>query len=178
MPPRLRKTALLIHIASSVGWIGAVMAFLALAITGYGTADQWTMRAAYTTMEIIGWTALVPLSVLTLVTGVLQGLGTQWGVIRHYWVLMKLLITVVSTAILLLYMNTLTVLANAASHPTAGGASQDLLPSFSPILHAGAALLILLVALGLSIYKPRGVTGWGVSRARSGTGTEIDGGGR
>ncbi|MFP5368642.1 MAG: DUF2269 domain-containing protein, partial [Actinomycetes bacterium] len=100
------------HVASSVGWLGAVAAFLALAVVGYAAADEQTMRATYITMEIIGWTALVPLSVLTLFTGILQGLGTRWGIIRHYWVLMKLLITVVATAILLLYMQTLSVLAD------------------------------------------------------------------
>ncbi|MFJ6280471.1 DUF2269 domain-containing protein [Arthrobacter subterraneus] len=162
MPPGLRKAVLVAHVASSVGWLGAVAAFLALAVVGYAVADEQTMRATYITMEIIGWTALVPLSALTLLTGVLQGLGTRWGVIRHYWVLMKLLITVVATAILLLYMQTLSVLADAAAQPGSAEAAA-ILPSFSPILHSAAALVILLVALVLSIYKPRGATGFGIS---------------
>ncbi len=166
MPPRLRKAALVAHVASSVGWLGAVAVFLALAITGYATADEWTMRAAYTTMEIIGWTALVPLSALTLLTGIVQALGTPWGLIRHYWVLIKLLITVVATAILLLYMETLSVLACAAARQAPSGAAEELLPSFSPILHSAAALVILTVALVLSIYKPRGLTGLSSTRPR------------
>ncbi|WP_299168390.1 DUF2269 domain-containing protein [uncultured Arthrobacter sp.] len=167
MPPRLRKAALVAHVASSVGWLGAVVVFLALAITGYTTADAWAMRAAYTTMEIIGWGALVPLSALTLLTGIIQALGTSWGLIRHYWVLIKLLITVVATAILLLYMETLSVLAGAAARSTSDGTVPDLLPSFSPVLHSAAALIVLLVALGLSIYKPRGLTGISVTMFRA-----------
>ena len=164
MPVRLRKATLVAHVASSVGWLGAVAGFLALAITGYTTADEWTMRAAYTTMEIIGWAALVPLSALTLFTGVLQAIGTPWGLIKHYWVLIKLLITTASTAVLLLYMETLSVLADAAAQPAPDRMASDILPSFSPILHSAAALIVLLVALGLSIYKPRGITGLGLKK--------------
>lgn len=170
MPPRLRKTALIAHVGSSVGWLGAVAAFIALAITGYNTANEEAMRAIYTTLEIIGWTALVPLSALTLLTGIVQAIGTPWGLIRHYWVVIKLLITVVSTAVLLLYMETLTVLADAAQQ-TSGGTSTDLLPNFSPILHAAAALVVLFVALGLSIYKPRGLTGLGATGNKNTTRT-------
>ena len=166
MPSRLRKAVLVAHVASSVGWLGAVAVFLALAITGYTTADEWTLRAAYTTMEIIGWTALVPLSALTLLTGIVQAVGTPWGLIRHYWVLIKLLITVVATAILLLYMETLAVLADAAVQQTPKGIATDMLPNFSPILHSAAALIVLFVALGLSIYKPRGLTGLGTLKRR------------
>jgi hypothetical protein len=178
MPLRLRKAALLAHVASSVGWLGAVAAFLALAVTGYVTPDQGVMRAAYTVMEVLGWTALVPLSLLTLLTGVLQGLGTSWGIVKHYWVLMKLLITTVSTAILLLYMRTLSALADAAAQGTTGGGTAGILPNFSPILHSGAALIVLLTALGLSTYKPRGLTGFGISGIRSTTSGDFGGAGR
>ncbi|SDI85935.1 hypothetical protein SAMN04488693_1289 [Arthrobacter subterraneus] len=167
MPPRLRKTALVAHVASSVGWVGAVTCFLALAVAGYTATDEWTMRAAYTVMEIIGWTALVPLSALTLVTGVIQAIGTPWGLLKHYWVLIKLLITIAATAVLLLYMETLSVLADAAVQPAPDKTVPDILPDFSPILHSAAALIVLLVALGLSICKPRGLTGIGVSMFRS-----------
>ncbi|NJC22677.1 cation transport ATPase [Arthrobacter pigmenti] len=155
------------HVASSVGWLGAVAAFLVLAVTGYTTTDEWTMRAAYTVMEIIGWTALVPFSALTLLTGVLQAIGTPWGLIKHYWVLIKLLITIAATTVLLLYMETLIVLADAVTQSTPGGTVPDLLPNFSPVLHSAAALIVLLVALGLSIYKPRGLTGIGATGFRS-----------
>lgn len=113
-------------------------------------------------MDLVGWSALVPLSVATLLTGILQSLGTAWGLIRHYWVLMKLLITVLATAVLMMYMQTLRQLSDAAKET--GPAAGEILPSFSPVLHAGAALLVLLVALVLSVFKPRGITGWGMSR--------------
>ena len=167
MAPKLRKAALTAHIGCSVGWLGAVAGFLALAIAAVTTGDRQVAQAAYIAMELMGWSILVPLSVATLTTGLIQSLGTAWGLIRHYWILMKLLITVLATAVLMMYMQTLRHLADAAmgTAPAAG----EILPSFSPVLHAGAALLVLVVALVLSVFKPRGITGWGLSRKQEAT---------
>ncbi len=161
MPPTARKAALTAHITSSVGWLGSVAAFLALAVAGLISQDELTVRAVYVAMEVLGWAVLVPLAVASFVTGLVQSLGTSWGLFRHYWVLFKLAITVLATAILLLYTSTLGYLADAASGPAAGG-HLSALPSASPILHSGAALVVLLVAAVLSVYKPRGLTphGW------------------
>ncbi|MHA7284414.1 DUF2269 domain-containing protein [Arthrobacter sp. TMS2-4] len=156
----------MLHVGASVGWFGAIAAFLILAIAAATTQDEWTTRAAYASMETIGRLALVPLSIASLVTGIIQSLGTPWGLIRHYWVIIKLLITVLATVILLLYMETLTLLAGAARNPAAPTGPGELLPNASPILHAGAALIVLGVALGLSIYKPRGLTGFGIPARR------------
>lgn len=168
MPPRVRKTTLILHVGASVGWLGAVTAFLVLAVTAMTTEDEWAMRAAYTSMDVIGSSALVPLSFAALVTGIIQSLGTPWGLIRHYWVLMKLLITVIATGILLLYMGTLRALAEAAQDPATPIRVGEALPNLSPVLHAGAALIVLLIALVLSIYKPRGLTGLGLERKSDG----------
>jgi uncharacterized membrane protein len=166
MPPRLRKASRALHVASSVGWFGAVAAFLALAIAAATIDDGPTLRAAYISMEVIGWAALVPLSIASLTTGIVHSLGTQWGLIRHYWVIIKLLITVISTVILLLYMETLTALADVARDANVSIGLGEVLPSFSPVLHSAAALLALALALGLSIYKPRGLTGFGYQRTQ------------
>ncbi len=166
MPPRLRKAALILHVGTSVGWLGAVAAFLILAMAAATTQDEWMTRAAYASMETIGRLALVPLSIASLVTGIIQSLGTPWGLIRHYWVIVKLLTTVLATVVLLLYMETLTLLADAARNPAVSVGPGELLPNASPVLHAGAALIVLGVALGLSIYKPRGLTGFGIPARR------------
>ena len=51
MTPGLRKFALTTHVTSSVGWLGAVGAFLALAIAGVGSEDAQIVRAAYLAMH-------------------------------------------------------------------------------------------------------------------------------
>lgn len=158
MPPRLRKLALTVHVAATVGWLGAVVAFLALAIIGLTSQDEQTVRGAYLVMEPAAWYVLVPLAFASLITGIVQSLGTVWGLFRHYWVLFKLLITVVATAVLLIYMETFRFMAGVAADPRA---DLDAVRNSSPRFHAVLALLVLLVALVLAIYKPRGMTPYG-----------------
>lgn len=158
MPPRLRKFALTAHVTVSVGWLGAIVSFLVLAIVGVTSEDAQLVRAIYLTMEPIGWFVLVPLSLATLLTGLVQALGTPWGVVRHYWVLFKLLITVFATLVLLMYMQTLGYLGNRAADTAL---ALDDMQSSSPVIHASAALVLMLVATTLSVYKPRGVTPYG-----------------
>ena len=162
MGPRLRKAALTAHVAASVGWLGAVVVFVGLAVVGLTSQDAQTVRGAYLVMEPAGWYVLVPLGLLSLLTGLVQSLGTRWGLCRHYWVVAKLSINVVATIVLLLYMQTLGYLADVAAETT--GDDLAALRSASPLLHAGAALLLLLVATTLSVVKPRGMTRYGQRR--------------
>jgi len=161
MTPRLRKFALTTHVISSVGWLGAVAGSLALAVAGLTSQDAQMVSAAYLAMELTGWFVVVPLALASLVTGLVQSLGTKWGLFRHYWVLAKLLINVFATIVLLLYMQTLGSLAGVAAETTLSSADLSGLRSPSPVLHAGAALLVLLVATVLAVYKPRGMTAYG-----------------
>ena len=162
MTPRLRKFALTAHVISSVGWLGAVAGSLALGVAGLTSQDAQVVRAVYLTMELTGWSVLVPLSLASLLTGLVMSLGTKWGLFRHYWVLIKLLINVLAIIVLLLYMQTLGYLAGVAAETTLSSGDLSGLRSPSPVLHAGAGLLLLFVAATLSVYKPRGMTrhGW------------------
>jgi hypothetical protein len=160
MAPGLRKLALTAHVTSSVGWLGAVAAFLALAISGLTSHDPLRVRGAYLAMELTAWFVIVPLSVASLLSGLVQALGTPWGLFRHYWVVVKLLITLLATIILLLHMQPIGHAARAAAEATLS--SSDLRGTrIQLVANAGAALLALLVATTLSVYKPRGVTRYG-----------------
>jgi hypothetical protein len=161
LTPQLRKLALTAHVTVSVGWLGAVTAFLALSVAGLTSQDPPTVRGAYLVMELTGWVVLVPLSLASLLTGLVSSLGSAWGLIRHYWVLFKLLINLVATIVLLLYTQTLDYLGDVAAATTSPSRELGRLRDPSPTLHAAAALLLLLVATTLAIYKPRGMTRYG-----------------
>jgi hypothetical protein len=163
--PWLRKFALTAHVTFSVGWIGAVACFLALAVAGLTSEDGQLVRSAYLAMELAGWFVIAPLSVASLVTGLVQSLGTAWGLFRHYWVLMKLVINVLATILLLVHMQpTSRVAAVAAKGPLYDTALRGLRTQL--VGDASAALLALLVATTLSVYKPRGITPYGWRRQR------------
>jgi hypothetical protein len=157
MPPRLRKFALTVHLTFSVGWIGAVVAYLALGISAVTSQDAQTVRAAYLAMEVTGWYVIVPLALAALLTGLVMALGTKWGLFRHYWTLITLVLTILATGVLLLHMPTVSFLADVAQEADGsdlGGLGGDL-------LHPGVGLLVLLVIQVLNVYKPRGLTPYG-----------------
>jgi len=160
MPPRLRKVALTAHVACSVGSLGAIAGFLALAVAGLTSQDARMVHAAYLAMELTAWFVIVPAVLAALLTGVIQALGTTWGLFRHYWVLVKLLVTVLVTIVLLLQMELIGYLAGVAAETTLPDADLDGLRR-SPVIHAAGGLLVLLVPLALSLYKPRGMTRYG-----------------
>jgi len=149
------------HVTSSVGWLGAVVAFLALSVTGLTSQDPQTVRGTYLVMELTGRVVLVPLSLASLATGLICSLGSTWGLIRHYWVLFKLVINLVATIVLLLYMQTLDYLGDVAAATALSGTGLGGVRDPSPVVHGAAALLLLLVATTLAIYKPRGLTRYG-----------------
>jgi len=160
MTPPVRKFALTAHVTSSVGWLGAVAAFLALAIAGLTSPDAQVVRAAYLAMELTAWFVIVPLSLASLVTGLVQSLGTRWGLFRHYWVLIKLVINILATIALLVHTQPIGYMARVAATTTI--ASADLRGvRIQLVATAGAALLVLLVATTLGVYKPRGMTPYG-----------------
>lgn len=163
LPPRLRKLALTAHVTSTVGWFGAVIVFLALAVIGLTSQDAQTVRGAYLVMEPAAWFVLVPLAFASLLTGIIQSLGTTWGLFRHYWVVFKLLITVFATVVLLIYMETFRLMARVAADSSA---DLGVVRNSSPKFHAILALLVLLVAMVLAIFKPRGVTPYGRRKLR------------
>jgi hypothetical protein len=109
-------------------------------------------------MELTGWYVLIPLCVASLVTGLIMSLGTPWGLFRHYWVLVKFVITVVSAIILFMYTQTLEQLGAMARD---AALTINDLRNGSPVLHSGLAVLALLVNTTLSVYKPRGMTKYG-----------------
>ncbi|MGH6897166.1 MAG: hypothetical protein ACREJ5_11565 [Geminicoccaceae bacterium] len=160
MTPRLRKFALTAHVTSSVGFLGAVAGFLALAVAGLTSQDAQMVRAAYLAMELTTWSVIVPLSFASLLTGAVQSLGTPWGMIRHYWVLVKLVLTVLTTIVLLLQMDPIGYMARVAAETTLSSADLRGLRG-SLATHAAGGLLVLLVTTTLSVYKPRGTTRYG-----------------
>ena len=160
MTPFLRKLNLTAHVSFSVGWFGAVVAFLALAITGLISESSLMVRSSYLGMELIGWLVIVPACLLSLQTGLIQSLGTQWGLFRHYWILVKFIFTVISTIILFLHMQPISYLADLASRAEISGSELRGL-RIQLIADAGAAFLVLLITTTISVYKPWGRTPYG-----------------
>jgi hypothetical protein len=161
MRPGLRKLTLTTHVTSSVGWLGAVAAFLALAIAGVSSAEPEIVRAAYVAMHLTTWYVIVPLAVASFLTGVVEGLGTPWGLFRHYWVVTKFVLTLLATALLLLHTQPIGRVAGVAMQTTLAGADLRHV-RLQLVGDASAALFVLLATTILSVYKPWGMTPYGI----------------
>jgi hypothetical protein len=158
---RARKLVLTAHIATSVGWFGAVAVFLALGIMAMTSTDIQTVRATYLAAEPAAWSVVIPLAVASLLTGLLQSFVTTWGLVRHWWIVFKLVINLAAVAVLLAYAETLGYLADVAAQTTLAADDLATLRSPSVATHSVLALLLLLLATALAVYKPRGMTKYG-----------------
>ncbi len=160
MPARLRKAVLTVHVTTSVGWLGATAVVFTLGVVGWASPDVQLARSALLVLEPITMYVVLPLAFASLLIGVVQALGSRWGLFRHYWVIFKLLINILALALLLMYLGTVRQLASVAADPASSATDLRELAA-SPTLHASLALLALLAATVLAIYKPRGLTRFG-----------------
>ncbi len=165
MSPGLRRLALTAHVASSVGWVGAVAAFLALAVVGLVGREPEKVRGAYLAMAVITWWVILPSSLASLATGIISSVGTKWGLLRHYWVLAKLALTVVATLLLVVHTQPIGQVATLAAERALSSAD---LPNLrlQLVVDASFALVVLLATTALGVYKPRGMTRYGWEKQR------------
>ena len=167
MTPGARTVALTTHVTSSVGWLGAVAAFLALAIAGIANQDVQIVRSAYVAMHLVTWFVIVPMSVASFASGVVQSLGTTWGLFRHYWIVTKLMLTALATIILLVHTQPIDRIAAVALIRDLS--RNDLWQLRLQLIgDASAALFVLFVTTTLSVYKPWGMTPYGLRKQYEG----------
>jgi hypothetical protein len=83
LPARVREAALTIHILLSVGWVGAVLSFFAIAVMGLQATYLPDASSLYRSLEVLSWWILVPLSVFSLLSGIIQAVLTPCVLVRH-----------------------------------------------------------------------------------------------
>jgi hypothetical protein len=157
MSAGVRKLALTCHLTFSIGWIGAALAYVGLGVVALTTRDVQNIRGSWVAMEVTGWFVIVPLALGSLLTGIVMALGTKWGLVRHYWVIFSLALTIFATVVLLLHMPT--VSATAAIALSADAATLERLGG--DLGHPVIGLVLLLSVQVLNMYKPQGMTRYG-----------------
>lgn len=165
MSPNVRKLALTAHLVSSISWMGAVAGFVVLDIAALNDSDPQVASAAYLSMALITRFVIVPLALSALLTGLIQALGTPWGLLRQYWIVVKLALTLFATVILLQKVALINYAAFLASKPQISDLALQQLGR--PLaVHSVGGLLVLLVITFISVYKPWGLTLYGKRRLR------------
>ena len=167
MRPTLRKISVTAHITFSIGWLGAVAAFLAISIAGLTSHDPELVRGAYLSMDLISRFVIIPMCFGALATGLIEAFGTQWGLFRYYWVVLKFGLTILATVLLL--MHQFKAIALAAKHVSVATATQLSTPDFTSLkielVQKSALAIVLLLAITiLGVFKPWGLTSYGLRK--------------
>ena len=159
MPPALRKGMLAVHLTFSLGWLGAVMAYLVLDVTVSTSDDPLAVRSAWIAMGQVTSAVIVPLAAAALATGLVMSLGTKWGLVRHWWVLISLALTVVALLVLWSEAGLIKSVGDLAADPRVADSQLLAVPGTLP--HSIGGLPVLLVIQALNVYKPQGLTPYG-----------------
>ncbi|WP_406138176.1 DUF2269 domain-containing protein [Streptomyces sp. NBC_01089] len=147
----VRRAVLVVHVAVSVGWLGLTVGLLALGITAYTCADASVTEAAYRSMKVFGDWLVIPIGLLTLISGVVLSLGTHWGLARHRWVWVKFWLTLV----------TLAASALALRPQINGAAASGHHPDLSLVSAPTVASSAYFFMTAISVLKPWGLTARG-----------------
>lgn len=154
---RARKLVLLAHIVSAGAWIGIDVVLAVLVFTSILSDDAATKALSYQALELFAVWPLVIAGLICLATGVVLGLGSKYGLVRYWWVAVKLVMNIVLSTLTLVALRPGVYEAAEQGERLAAGevstlAASDLI--FPPIV-SGAALL---VAFTISVFKPWGRT--------------------
>jgi hypothetical protein len=156
-----RKSVLLVHIASAGAWLGVDVVMGVLVVTALVSQDGHTKALAFRALELVAVGPLLALGLLCLLSGIVLGLGSRYGLLRYWWVAAKLVLNLVLTGLVLVALA-----PEVAAHADQARQFDAGLPVplevgqlvFPPIVSPAA----LLVAMTLAIFKP-----WGrIRRAR------------
>ncbi|WP_447038587.1 DUF2269 family protein [Streptomyces sp. DSM 118878] len=93
-----RRATLVVHVVGAAGWLGLTLGLAALALTALVTESPAATEAAVRSMKVFSDWLVLPLAVLTLLSGLLLSVGTPWGLARHRWVYTKFWLTLITTA--------------------------------------------------------------------------------
>ena len=156
---RTRKGILVVHIVSAGAWIGIDVVMGVVIFTAL-RGDDATRALCYRALELFAVWPLLTTGLVCLASGVVLGLGTKWGLIRYWWVAIKLVLNILLCALVLVALRPgVTEAAEQGRRFAAGEAASlavgDLI--FPPIVSTTA----LLIAVVLAVFKP-----WGRIRKR------------
>ena len=149
--PAGRKLALTIHVGASVALLGTTASTLILGLRAAVTDDPELARATYRLMEMLSFALNIPLSIAALVSGIVIGLGTKWGVLRHWWVTTKLALLIAVVAV-----GALVVGRGIGQLLDASPGAEPASVRWRVVAGAATALVALMAATALSVYKPGG----------------------
>ncbi|WP_410663302.1 hypothetical protein [Amycolatopsis sp. lyj-84] len=157
LSPGKRKLWVMLHVGLSVSWLGIAVAMVVLSTVGYTTESAGLRHASYELMHVFDLFIVIPTMMLSILTGLVVSLGSKWGLVKHWWVLLKLLIALAIPAVAIVESQWVQELAERTTDPAAEPGGTGLTLMICMIAFSAA----LWTATYLSVFKPGGKTRWG-----------------
>ena len=163
----VRQWLLLAHVVASLGWLGSGAANLVLAVTALTTGAPDLSRACYQLINRLDFALVIPLAFAALATGLLSSLATKWGLLRHWWVLVKFALTIA-----VIVFSTFGVGVWVEQNMTATSTGQlgptrtDPVAEHALVVGAAANIVAFLFMTWASIRKPWPRTPWTTTSTR------------
>jgi hypothetical protein len=161
LQPKPRKALVAAHAVSAACWIGVALTFVAMSVVAMSTNDIHAAMAIYELMATFDITLLPWTNFATFRTGIALSMTTNWGLIRYSWVAAKIAIAVGILVMAFGFLHDSLERAGeeAATLAATGGTVAHISSAADVVLWGfGCALLSLVGALLLSLYKPGGRT--------------------
>jgi len=154
----LRRTTLVLHIVAAGAWIGIDVIVAVLVLAGWSSGAVAVRSLAYQALATFVVWPMLTAGLVCLATGLVLGLGSKWGLVRYWWVAVKLALNLV--------LCTLIVLVLQPGMDEVAGYGQDLLtgsPDPGPVstlfFPPAVSLTALALATVLGVFKPWGRIG-------------------
>ncbi|HEY8454798.1 MAG TPA: hypothetical protein VIL34_04340 [Actinopolymorphaceae bacterium] len=155
-----RKATLVVHIVAAGSWIGIDVIVAVLVLTGWFGTDVTLRSLAYQALATFVVWPMFTAGLVCLVTGLVLGVGTTWGLLRYWWVAVKLVLTIVlCTLILVLLQPGMADVAAYGQELLAG--DPDPARVSRMFFPPAVSLSTLSLATALAVVKP-----WGRIRSR------------
>lgn len=157
LSPGKRKLWVMLHVGLSVSWLGIAVSMVVLSAVGYTTENAGLRHGAYELMHVFDLFIVIPTMMLSILTGLVVSLGSKWGLVKHWWVLLKLVIALSIPAVAIVESQWVQELAARTADPAAEPGGTGLTLLICMIAFSAA----LWTATYLSVFKPGGKTRWG-----------------
>ena len=152
---RTRKSVLAVHIGSAGAWIGIDVVMGVLIFTALLTADLDRRALSLQALELFAVWPLFITGVVCLISGILLGLGSKYGLLRFWWVAVKLVLNLLLSALVLVALRSTVVDVAEQARLFAAGLAE--VPVVGDLIYPPVVSTTLLItALVLSIFKPWG----------------------
>lgn len=152
---RARKAMLLVHVLSAAAWLGIDLALGILVVVALSTSDVGVAGVAVRAIDLFAIWPMFGASVVCMISGVVLGVGSKYGLVKYWWVAIKLFMNVGMSLLIAFSLRPgVAEAARIGERMLAGDPAAVIPPDIMyPVV---VAPTLLLFAYILSVFKPWG----------------------